>query len=59
MQNTNNAPKTHLKQTNNMKNLTFYRNIPVIDNTRLFFFQKYGKRIWIELPFIGIDIKLN
>jgi hypothetical protein len=42
-----------------MKKITFYRNMPILDNTRLFFFQKYGKRVWIEFPFIGIDIKLN
>lgn len=42
-----------------MKKITLYRNLPMIDNSKLFFFQKYGKRVWIELPFIGIDIKLN
>lgn len=42
-----------------MKNLKFYRNIPLIDNTKLFFFQKFGKRIWLELPFIAIQFNLK
>lgn len=48
-----------LKQKKLMEKITLYRNLPIIDNSKLFFFQKYGKRVWIELPFIGIDIKLN
>lgn len=37
----------------------FYRNIPLIDNKKLLFFQKFNKRLWIELPFIGVTFKLK
>ncbi len=39
--------------------MEFYRNIPFVDNKRLFFFQKYNKKVWIELPFIGVTFKLK
>ena len=39
--------------------MKIYRNIPFIDNPKLFFFQKHNKRVWIELPFIGITLKFK
>ena len=49
-----------------MKKVEIYRNVPFLDIdknasflVRLFPFhyQKAGKRIWIELPFVGIEIR--
>lgn len=39
--------------------MIFYRNIPLIDNKKLFYFQKFNRRLWIELPFIGVTFKLK
>lgn len=48
------------------KKLKFYRNVPILDIDKNvsflgrlfpFHFQRFGKRIWIELPFVGIDIR--
>jgi hypothetical protein len=36
-----------------------YRNIPFIDNKKMFFYQKINRRIWIEIPFIGFTFKVN
>jgi hypothetical protein len=44
-----------------MRKVTFYRNVPFIDNPKpkLFWLQKYNRIMWIELPFIGIEIRLK
>ena len=36
-----------------------YRNIPFIDNKKLFFYQRVNDRFWIEIPFIGMTFKIN
>jgi hypothetical protein len=43
-----------------MKYFKAYRNIPFIDNKGWgFHYQKFNKRYWIELPFIGFTFKIN
>ena len=42
-----------------MKAIKFYRNIPFIDNKKLFFFQRFQCRFWIEIPFVAITFKVN
>jgi len=37
--------------------LEFYRNIPFIDNKKPFFWQRFNRSIWIEVPFIGVRIR--
>jgi hypothetical protein len=40
--------------------IEFYRNIPFIDSKFPFiYFQKTGKRLWIELPFIGFTFRFK
>ena len=49
-----------------MKKVKFYRNVPFLDIDKKasflvrlfpFHFQRFGKRIWIELPFVGVVIE--
>lgn len=49
-----------------MKKVKFYRNVPFLDIDKKarflvrlfpFYFQKFENRIWIELPFVGVEIR--
>lgn len=47
-----------------MSEFEIYQNIPFVDTTgltakKLFFFQRAGRRIWIEIPFLGITFRLR
>lgn len=44
--------------------MTVYSNIPFIDSKgfhlrNFFYFQRSGKRYWLEIPFIGFTWRIN
>lgn len=45
----------------NIESVKTYRNIPYIDTKGLksWHYQNTGRTIWLELPFIGFEVKLK
>lgn len=43
-----------------MKNFSIVRNIPFVDTKGWgFYFQKAGRTVWIEVPFLAVSFRLG